>query len=410
MPPRKWPPAVHHHKPTGQARVRLNGRDYYLGPYGSDRAAREYARLIAEAAAGRDPTPPGPGLTVAEVVARWASQEAPRYSDRGRERREFKYALRPLLRLYAHQPAASFGVRELQAVQLALASGSWLTDEERARARAANRPAGVASGVVNRRVTRIRTLWRWAEREGLAPPGSFAHLCSLPGLRANDRRVRHTRRRKPATWAQVEVALPHCPPQVAAMLLLQWHTGMRSGEVRIMRGCDVERGGPGSVWLYRPHLHKNDWRGQERVVPLGPEAQRVLLPWLESREPDAYLFRPREADEERYLRMRAARKTRVQPSQLRRDHERALRRRQHPSWGACYTACSYPQAVRKACKAASVDPFHPYQLRHAAKMRFAAAAGLEAARAALGQATTSATDRYGELDLPLAVEAARKVG
>jgi hypothetical protein len=37
MPRRKGIPAYTLHKPTNQARVRIDGHDHYLGEYGSDR-------------------------------------------------------------------------------------------------------------------------------------------------------------------------------------------------------------------------------------------------------------------------------------------------------------------------------------------------------------------------------------
>lgn len=37
-----------HHRAMGQARVRLNGRDFYLGPWGSEGAEARYERLIGE--------------------------------------------------------------------------------------------------------------------------------------------------------------------------------------------------------------------------------------------------------------------------------------------------------------------------------------------------------------------------
>lgn len=40
------------HKSTGQARVRINGRDMYLGPYGSEESRIRYGELIAKHAAG----------------------------------------------------------------------------------------------------------------------------------------------------------------------------------------------------------------------------------------------------------------------------------------------------------------------------------------------------------------------
>ena len=40
------------HKKSGQARVRLNGVDHYLGPHGSDESHQKYNTLIAEYLAG----------------------------------------------------------------------------------------------------------------------------------------------------------------------------------------------------------------------------------------------------------------------------------------------------------------------------------------------------------------------
>ena len=40
------------HKPSGRARVRINGKDYYLGVFGSEESKREYGELIAKHAAG----------------------------------------------------------------------------------------------------------------------------------------------------------------------------------------------------------------------------------------------------------------------------------------------------------------------------------------------------------------------
>ena len=40
------------HKPTGQARVRINGRDIYLGEYGSEESRIRYGELIARHASG----------------------------------------------------------------------------------------------------------------------------------------------------------------------------------------------------------------------------------------------------------------------------------------------------------------------------------------------------------------------
>ena len=41
-------PALVHHKPSAQARVRIDGKDHYLGPFGSQEAFDAYDELIRE--------------------------------------------------------------------------------------------------------------------------------------------------------------------------------------------------------------------------------------------------------------------------------------------------------------------------------------------------------------------------
>jgi integrase len=97
---------------------------------------------------------------------------------------------------------------------------------------------------------------------------------------------------KPVPEEYVTAILPHVRPQVAAMIQLQLVTGMRSGEVSIMRGCDLNT--VGKIWEYRPASHKTQHHGHDKVILLGPRAQNIVKPWL---KPDlqAYLFSPRES-------------------------------------------------------------------------------------------------------------------
>lgn len=59
------------HKSSGRARVTLNGKDFWLGRYGTPGSREKYDRLIAEwMANGRNPPIQArDGLTVVEVMA-----------------------------------------------------------------------------------------------------------------------------------------------------------------------------------------------------------------------------------------------------------------------------------------------------------------------------------------------------
>jgi hypothetical protein len=50
-------PSLVHHKPSGRARIRINGRDHWLGKWGSAEASLAYDRLITEFLASRRLSP-----------------------------------------------------------------------------------------------------------------------------------------------------------------------------------------------------------------------------------------------------------------------------------------------------------------------------------------------------------------
>lgn len=45
-------PSYLYHQPSGQARVRIAGRDHYLGEYCSSESFRKFKALVAKVAAG----------------------------------------------------------------------------------------------------------------------------------------------------------------------------------------------------------------------------------------------------------------------------------------------------------------------------------------------------------------------
>jgi hypothetical protein len=104
------------HKPSGQARVRIDGRDVYLGRYDSPESRREYARIVAEltsSTATQTVAAVVRGATVNEVLAGFWRHAQDHYrrpdGTPTNELKEYRLALRPVATLYGHTPAAEFG-------------------------------------------------------------------------------------------------------------------------------------------------------------------------------------------------------------------------------------------------------------------------------------------------------------
>ncbi len=420
MPRRNHVPAYRLHRQSGQAIVTLTDglgarRDVLLGKHGSAESRAEHARVIAEweLAGRRLPGLAGPGLSVNELLlAYWRFAEGYyRKNDRPTTQLErIRQALRPVRELYGHTAAAEFGPKALKAVRermLRLPCGhcrgtgsvgaakrpelrrSGNTDTACRRCAGAG-VRGWARSLVNASIGCVKRAFRWGVAEELIPPSVHQGLQAVDGLRKGRSEARETRKVRPVAEADVAAVLPFLTPPVRALVRLQRLTAMRPGEAVILRPCDVDRSG--RVWVYRPETHKTEHHEITRAVFLGPQAQAVLAPFLE-RDPGRYCFSPREALADLRARQRAARKTKVQPSQADR---RKARRRKEP--GERYSVGTYRNAVERACLKAGVPPWHVNQLRHTTATEIRREAGLDAARAVLGHTSPEVTEHYAEVD------------
>jgi integrase len=305
-----------------------------------------------------------------------------------------RLGLRPLRRLYGHTLARDFGPTGLKAVRQAMID------------------SGLCRNEVNRRVRIIVRTFRWTVSEELVPPSTHQALRSVPGLRRGQGGVRESEPVRPVPDAFVDAIKPYVSRQVWALVQLQRLSGMRPGEVVIMRTQDIDAAG--RVWVYTPATHKTEHHGRERRIYLGPQAQTILREWLRT-DLAAPLFSPAEAEAERRAEMRRNRRSPIQPSQ----RNRAKRNRRKAP-GAFYTVDSYRRAIAYGIRRANrgraergepeIPTWHPNQLRHNAATRLRREFGLDTARAVLGHSTPAVTEVYAELDESKATEAMERVG
>jgi integrase len=407
-------PTYRLHKQSGQAVVTLpdglgGRRDILLGKYDTTESRAEYARVLAEwEANGRQPpSRQAPAdLTVAELIERfWKWSEGYyRHAD-GTPTSEvdaLRYSLRPLNYLHGPSPARDFGPAGLKAVRELLVKGY---DHPRYGPQAA-----LCRTEVNKRVKHVRRLFKWAVAEGLVPAAVLWALQAVAPLKAGRSEARESKRVLPVARAVVEDTLPVLPPLLADMVRLQLETGMRPGELVIMRAIDIDRAGP--VWLYRPAAHKTQHHGHERVIPIGPRGQEIIKRHLQPNVA-AYLFSPAASVAEFRARQRSKRQSKVQPSQ-------ADRRKGQPKKkpGDRYTTRTYGatlhQAIdrhnRKATAEKQIPHWHLHQLRHLRALELKRAAGLDVARAVLGQKSPVIAEHYATLDVATAAEVMGQLG
>jgi len=432
MPRHKKDPSYRLHKQSGQAIVTLpdglGGRkDFLLGPYGSEASNVEYHRLLAEwRTNGRRPPEPvasASDLSINELVLRFWEQKVTVYyrqpdGSPGREQENYKYSLRPLKHLYGNTPARQFGPSCLEAVRDLMIRGYDHPEF--------GPQVPLARGVINQRVGRVRRLFQWAVAKELLDVTVYQKLLAVEHLQLGRSDARETAPVGPVAPHVVEATLPFLSRQVADMVRLQLLTGMRPGEVVILRGVDLDT--RGHVWHYRPTHHKMAYRGQSREIAIGPQGQAILKSWLRPNVTE-YLFQPRDAMATFRAEQRRQRKTKVQPSQQQRHKARPKKKPRER-----YDSRSYAQAITKgiakantaraceqckpvkpakrcqACKAAALPHWHPHQLRHTRATELRSQLGPDVARAVLGHASLKATEVYAEVDLGKATEAMAKLG
>jgi integrase len=406
-------PSYRKHRATGQAVVTLNGRSHYLGRYGTAASKAEYNRLISEwLAGGRQLLTQDDDLSINELILAYVRHAVTHYRNpNGQPTRQLelvKLAMRPLKDLYGHTEAAHFGPLALKAVRQRMI-------DQRTLCRL----------TINEHISKIKRMFAWAVENELVPSSVFHGLQAIKGLQAGRTEAKDHPPVRPVPQAFIDAALPFCPPHVQSMIRLQLVTGMRPGEVCLMRPIDIEM--TGRIWIYRPGsdqgqhgAHKTAYLGKEREIYLGPQAQAIIKPMLPLNAA-AYVFGPQESERLRHCEQRQNRKTPVQPSQRNR-HKRNPKRtpRDH------YDTHSYRRAIKRCCELADrqhhcehpdmradetlIPTWHPNQLRHNAATKLRKEFGVELARIILGHATAFTTEIYAEADRDQAMQVIARVG
>jgi len=392
---------------SGNAVVTLYGQDRYLGPYGSPASKAEYNRLVGEWVSAGRPTSPSAstaGQTVVELARDYRRFAETYYQKNGVPTDTIYQVVRALALLnerYGRTQAHDFGPLALQAYQ------DYLVEKKLART------------TINHYTAIVRQMFKWAVAQEKVPPSVLQGLQAVPGLRKGKSAAREPDPVRPVDDSVVDATLVALPPVVADMVRFQRLTGCRPDEVCSLRPGDIDR--TEGVWWYVPEHHKTEHHGRERVIAIGPQAQKILERYLTRTAPD-FCFSPRDSERARNLERRKNRRSPMTPSQARRRPKRHPRR----TPGERYDANGYRQVIARAVQRINrqrtvdaaktgVKPqllphWHPNQLRHTAATKIRAAFGVEAAQVILGHSRADVTQIYAERDEKRAAEVMRQIG
>ena len=436
-------PKLQRYKPRNLAAVRIDGRFLYLGPWGDDprkpcpAAQAAYDAKIREWLDNgrRLPDSGTEPLTVEELAARFWTHAESHYVKKGRPTSElhcYRMALRPVRRLYGASAAENFGPAALKACRAELVA------------------AGMVRRSVNKTVSRIRSVFRWAAAEQLVDPSVVTALEMVAPLLAGRTEAAESEPVAAVPESDLAATLAHLAAPVRAMVEVQLWSGCRPGEVVGMRGRDIDTAGLSvagvRVWVYRPADHKGEHLDKDRVIFLGPKAQEVIHPWLKA-DAAAPLFASasprwrgraysvsgyRQAIERACVQAALAdiaAKGPADAAALKSLEEAAGKaqtvsamvraRRPKPAAAelkkAVAAATAAAQEFRRALAAAveahkAPGPWHPHRLRHNAAERLEAEHGLEAAQYVLGHSMPDTTRIYSQAHRRKAAEVMGRSG
>ena len=281
-----------------QAFSKHNGKRIYHGKWGTPEAEKSYKRFIA--ALLESPSLPlldckTGNVLVSELADGFLEHIEPQMNKT--DYLHFKYAIAYLIEIYGDIAANDFSPKKLKVVRSQMVKSGTLCRR-----------------MINRYVGKIRRIFVWGVGEEIVKSTVSDALKAVKDLRKGEEGTRDNPPREAVPECVIAATLPFLPLVVAAMVVVQYLTGMRPSEVFNMRVGDIDQNRDNGLWYYSPK-HKTEEHIGEKPIPLGEPEQKLIAPYLVGKKPEAAVFSPRQAVKERAEQARARRKTKVPPSQ-----------------------------------------------------------------------------------------------
>jgi hypothetical protein len=190
MPNRKLRPFPQYtlHKPSGQARVRIDGKDVYLGEYGSPSRKALYEELKQEWHFKRGDVSAW-SCTVDDLCIRFMEHAAVYYRKNGEptsELNNMRVALRPLVKLFGRVRVANIQSADIERYVEHLIR------------------EGITRKSINRQLGRVKHVFKWGKLKGIVSAAVLAEVTVVPGLREGRSAAAEPKPVRPVSQAAVD--------------------------------------------------------------------------------------------------------------------------------------------------------------------------------------------------------------
>jgi hypothetical protein len=190
---------------SGLGVVTLNGRDIYLGAFGTEPSREKCNRLIAEwLATGRMLAPAPNQITIVELIAAFMQHAHIHYRKPDgtltSEVDNYRQAFRPLKKLYSRSRVCDFGPKSLRAVQQEMAALGWCRTN------------------INKQINRLRCAFKWAVAQEMIDVAVYQSLQTVAPLKRGRCSAKESDPVNPVPDAHILMVKPYVSRQVWALI------------------------------------------------------------------------------------------------------------------------------------------------------------------------------------------------
>ena len=219
-------------------------------------------------------------MLVAELGDEFLEYHALRLSKT--EVQNYKYAISYLVELFGSLPVNEITPKKLRSVRDLMVQNGRLCRK-----------------TINGFVTRLVRVFAWGCEEEWVDANVAGALKMIKHLPQGELGTFDHKEREPVPDDVIRRTLPFMPPTLRAMVQLQRILGLRPNEIFKMRVGDIDTTRGNGLWYYMPGSYKTSRFVGKIVFPMGKPEQELIAPYLAGKPPEATVFSPRTAMEER---------------------------------------------------------------------------------------------------------------